>query len=56
MIARGSWRIGCGRVTVFACCPTTSPNGGKYEAKTGEACQEYVYDEVKAYIDTMFKH
>ena len=25
-------------------------NDGKYDAKTGEACQDYVYDVVKAYI------
>jgi adenosylhomocysteine nucleosidase len=31
-------------------------NGGTYDAKTGEACQEYVYDVVKAYIDTTLKH
>ncbi|MEK6322714.1 MAG: 5'-methylthioadenosine/S-adenosylhomocysteine nucleosidase [Acidobacteriota bacterium] len=31
-------------------------NGGKYDAKTGVACQEYVYDVVKAYIDTTLKH
>ena len=30
-------------------------NGGKYDAKTGEACQEYVYDVVKAYIGTTLK-
>ena len=30
-------------------------NGGKYDAKTGEACQEYVYDVVKAYIATTLK-
>jgi adenosylhomocysteine nucleosidase len=31
-------------------------NGGAYDAKTGLACQEYVYDVVKAYIDTTLKH
>jgi adenosylhomocysteine nucleosidase len=30
-------------------------NGGKYDAKTGEACQEYVYEVVKAYIDIKLK-
>ena len=30
-------------------------NGGKYDAKTGEACQEYVYDMVKSYIGTTLK-
>ena len=30
-------------------------NGGTYDAKTGEACQEYVYDVVKAYIGTTLK-
>jgi adenosylhomocysteine nucleosidase len=30
-------------------------NGGKYDAKTGEACQEYVYDVVKAYIGEKLK-
>lgn len=30
-------------------------NGGKYDAQTGEACQEYVYDVVKAYIGTTLK-
>jgi adenosylhomocysteine nucleosidase len=30
-------------------------NGGTYDAKTGEACQEYVYDVVKAYIATTLK-
>jgi adenosylhomocysteine nucleosidase len=30
-------------------------NGGRYDAKTGEACQEYVYDVVKAYIGTTLK-
>jgi adenosylhomocysteine nucleosidase len=30
-------------------------NGGKYDAKTGEACQDYVYDVVKAYIGTTSK-
>jgi adenosylhomocysteine nucleosidase len=25
-------------------------NDGKYDPRTGEACQEYVYDVVKAYI------
>ena len=30
-------------------------NGGKYDAKTGEACQEYVYEVVKAYIATTLK-
>jgi adenosylhomocysteine nucleosidase len=25
-------------------------NGEEYDRKTGEACQEYVYDVVKAYI------
>jgi adenosylhomocysteine nucleosidase len=30
-------------------------NDGKYDAKTGEACQEYVYDVVKAYIATTLK-
>ncbi len=29
---------------------------GRYDAKTGEACQEYVYDVVKAYIATKLKH
>ena len=28
-------------------------NHGTYDAKTGEACQEYVYDVVKAYIGTL---
>jgi len=31
-------------------------NDGKYDAKTGEACQDYVYDVVKAYIATRLKH
>jgi adenosylhomocysteine nucleosidase len=30
-------------------------NGGTYDAKTGEACQEYVYEVVKAYIGTTLK-
>jgi adenosylhomocysteine nucleosidase len=30
-------------------------NDEKYDAKTGEACQEYVYDVVKAYIATTLK-
>jgi adenosylhomocysteine nucleosidase len=30
-------------------------NDGKYDAKTGEACQEYVYDVVKAYIASTLK-
>ena len=30
-------------------------NGGKYDARTGEACQEYVYAVVKAYIGTALK-
>jgi adenosylhomocysteine nucleosidase len=30
-------------------------NGGTYDAKTGEACQEYVYDVVRAYISTTLK-
>jgi adenosylhomocysteine nucleosidase len=30
-------------------------NGGTYTAKTGEACQEYVYDVVKAYIGATLK-
>ncbi|MDX2029798.1 MAG: 5'-methylthioadenosine/S-adenosylhomocysteine nucleosidase [Blastocatellia bacterium] len=30
-------------------------NGGKYDGKTGEACQEYVYDVVKAYIASVRK-
>ncbi len=30
-------------------------NGGEYDAKTGVACQEYVYDVVKAYIDLTLK-
>ena len=30
-------------------------NGGEYDAKTGEACQEYVYDMVEAYIATTLK-
>jgi adenosylhomocysteine nucleosidase len=30
-------------------------NGGAYDAKTGEACQEYVYDVVKAYIGATLK-
>lgn len=30
-------------------------NDGKYDAKTGEACQEYVYEVVKAYIATTLK-
>jgi len=30
-------------------------NGGTYDAKTGEACQEYVYAVVKAYIGTTLK-
>jgi adenosylhomocysteine nucleosidase len=30
-------------------------NGGTYEAKTGEACQDYVYDVVKAYISSALK-
>ncbi len=30
-------------------------NGGIYDAKTGEACQEYVYDVVKAYVGTRTK-
>ena len=28
-------------------------NHGTYNAKTGEACQDYVYDVVKAYIGTL---
>jgi adenosylhomocysteine nucleosidase len=28
-------------------------NDGRYDAKTGEACQDYVYDVVKAYIATL---
>lgn len=28
-------------------------NDGKYDAKTGEACQDYVYEVVKAYIRTL---
>jgi adenosylhomocysteine nucleosidase len=31
-------------------------NGGKYDAQTGLACQEYVYEVVKAYIATTLKH
>ena len=30
-------------------------NDGKYDARTGDACQEYVYDVVKAYIATSLK-
>jgi adenosylhomocysteine nucleosidase len=30
-------------------------NGGTYDALTGEACQEYVYDVVKAYIGETLK-
>jgi adenosylhomocysteine nucleosidase len=30
-------------------------NGGAYDAKTGEACQEYVYDVVKSYIGEKLK-
>jgi adenosylhomocysteine nucleosidase len=30
-------------------------NGGTYDAGTGEACQEYVYDVVKAYIGERLK-
>lgn len=30
-------------------------NDGKYDPKTGEACQDYVYDVVKAYIATTLK-
>lgn len=30
-------------------------NDGAYDSKTGEACQEYVYDVVKAYIRTRLK-
>ena len=30
-------------------------NGGTYDARTGEACQEYVYDVVKAYIGGRLK-
>ena len=30
-------------------------NDGKYDAKTGDACQDYVYDVVKAYIATRLK-
>jgi adenosylhomocysteine nucleosidase len=30
-------------------------NDGKYDAKTGEACQDYVYEVVKAYIATKLK-
>jgi adenosylhomocysteine nucleosidase len=30
-------------------------NGGMYDAKTGEACQEYVYDVVKRYIRAKLK-
>ena len=30
-------------------------NGGKYDPRTGEACQEYVYDVVKAYIGEKLK-
>jgi adenosylhomocysteine nucleosidase len=28
-------------------------NGGAYDPKTGEACQEYVYQVVKAYVSTL---
>lgn len=31
-------------------------NDGTYDAKTGVACQEYVYEVVKAYIATTLKH
>jgi adenosylhomocysteine nucleosidase len=31
-------------------------NGGTYDARTGEACQDYVYDVVKAYIGERLKH
>jgi adenosylhomocysteine nucleosidase len=30
-------------------------NGGTYDAKTGEACQEYVYEVVKGYIGEKLK-
>jgi adenosylhomocysteine nucleosidase len=30
-------------------------NDGKYDAKTGDACQDYVYDVVKAYFATTLK-
>jgi len=30
-------------------------NGGAYDGKTGEACQEYVYDVVKRYIGETLK-
>ena len=30
-------------------------NDGKYDAKTGDACQDYVYEVVKAYIATRLK-
>jgi hypothetical protein len=28
-------------------------NGGTYDARSGEACQEYVYDVVKAYFKSI---
>ena len=31
-------------------------NGGTYDAKAGEACQAYVYEVVKAYIDRLPRH
>jgi adenosylhomocysteine nucleosidase len=30
-------------------------NGGAYDARTGEACQEYVFEVVKSYIDAKLK-
>ena len=30
-------------------------NGGTYDPRTGEACQEYVYEVVKAYIGSRVK-
>ena len=31
-------------------------NGGTYDGKTGEACQDFVYDVVKRYIGETRKH
>ena len=30
-------------------------NGGTYDAKTGEACQDFVYEVMKAYMGTTLK-
>lgn len=50
------WQPGSGGLARFGWVKIYEKHFAKYDTKAGVACQEYVYDVLKAYVDTTLKH